>query len=118
MSGLHIRTAQLLVISYEVLPPGAFPAAEAIVVWGKTQVSQAFALAFTLAAPFVIISVLYNLTLGVINRAMPQLMVAFVGAPVITAGGLLLLFLLSPLMLSVWLNAMNSFIANPFVVSP
>ena len=49
-------------------------------------------LAFTLAAPFVLVSVLYNLTLGVINRAMPQLMVVFVGAPVITGLGLAVLF--------------------------
>ena len=68
--------------------------------WGIDKVSGAFAMAFRLAAPFVIVSVLYNITLGVINRAMPQLMVAFVGAPVITAGGLALLALMSPILQS------------------
>ncbi|MFC3118840.1 flagellar biosynthetic protein FliR [Jhaorihella thermophila] len=38
-------------------------------------------LPFSLSAPFVIASLLYNLTLGAINRAMPQLMVTLVGAP-------------------------------------
>lgn len=114
MSELHVRVAELLIWSYDPFPIGRFPDAGWLSKWGIAQVSHAFSLAFTLAAPFVIISVLYNLTLGVINRAMPQLMVAFVGAPVITAGGLFLLFLLTPLMLRRWHDALSLFLANPF----
>lgn len=75
-----------------------------------------FANAFTLAAPFVITSLIYNVALGAINRAMPQLMVAFVGAPAITAGGLILLMLISPLILSIWLDEFNIRLANPFAM--
>jgi len=114
MSGLHVRVAELMIWSYQTFPTGRFPAAPALSDWGIHQVAKAFSLAFTLASPFIIVSVLYNLTLGVINRAMPQLMVAFVGAPVITAGGLILLFLLAPLMLSRWRDALSLFLANPF----
>jgi len=63
-------------------------------------------------------SVLYNLALGVINKAMPQLMVAFVGAPVITLGAILLLFLAAPTMLGVWLSSLDHFMANPFGPRP
>ena len=63
-------------------------------------------------------SVLYNLALGAINKAMPQLMVAFVGAPVITAGGLLILCISSPLILTVWLDALDTFMAAPFQAVP
>jgi flagellar biosynthetic protein FliR len=35
---------------------------------------------------------------------MPQLMVAFVGAPAISLGGLILLMLVAPLMLTLWLT--------------
>ena len=59
-------------------------------------------------------SVIYNLTLGVINKAMPQLMVAFVGAPVITFGAIALLLVSAPLLLSVWLQAFEAFLAAPF----
>jgi flagellar biosynthetic protein FliR len=45
---------------------------------------------------------------------MPQLMVAFVGAPVITLGGLVLLALSAPLMLGAWLRALDGFLAMPF----
>ncbi|MCR9125043.1 MAG: flagellar biosynthetic protein FliR [Rhodobacteraceae bacterium] len=118
MSGLHVRAAELLILSYQLFPAGRFPDAQALSGWGLNQVSRAFALAFTLSAPFVIASVIYNLALGAINRAMPQLMVAFVGAPVITMGGLMLLFVTAPLMLGVWLDALMSFADNPIAVRP
>ena len=61
-----------------------------------------------------IAALIYNVAIGVINRAMPQLMVAFVGAPAITAGGLILLVLTTPYLLSVWLEALNSHLSDPF----
>lgn len=114
MSGLHVRMAEALILSYEVFPAGQYPTPAILTEWGIARVANAFALAFTLAAPFVIASFIYNLALGVINRAMPQLMVAFVGAPAITAGGLILLFLSLPLLLSVWVEDLQLFLANPF----
>jgi flagellar biosynthetic protein FliR len=62
----------------------------------------------------VIVSLLYNVALGVINRAMPQLMVAFVGAPAITAGGLILLALTTPVLLPIWQRAFEALLLNPF----
>ncbi len=113
MAGLHVRAAMFLIASYDLFPFAAIPGGRAISRWGLNQISQGFSLAFLMAAPFVIASAIYNLTLGVINRAMPQLMVAFVGAPVITLGGLFLLFASAPLMLSVWGDALAAFLDNP-----
>ena len=118
MTGLHVKAAALLILSYDLLPMGQFPSGEIVSTWGVHQIARAFALAFTLAAPFVILSVIYNLALGAINKAMPQLMVAFVGAPVITAGGLLLICLSAPLLLQVWRLALDGYLANPFVLNP
>jgi len=114
MTGLHVKAAAYIIFSYDVLPAGRFADAQALSAWGTHRVAQAFGLAFSLAAPFIIISVIYNLTLGVINKAMPQLMVAFVGAPVITLGGLFVLFAMSPMILSVWADALDSFFTAPF----
>lgn len=114
MSGLHIKAAQLLIHSYVLLPMGFFSDGSDVADWGLSQIAHAFELAFVLAAPFVLLSVLYNLALGVINKAMPQLMVAFVGAPIITLGGLFLLFVAAPTMLSVWMAALDQYMANPF----
>ena len=113
MAGLHVRAVALLVLSYDLLPAAAFPDGRLLSEWGLQQVSRTFALAFTLSAPFVIASLIYNLALGAINRAMPQLMVAFVGAPVITMGGLVLLFVTAPVLLQVWLEALVAFTNNP-----
>lgn len=113
MTGLHVKAVSLMILSYDLFPPGRFPTPGIVASWGSGMVSRAFALAFALAAPFLVVSVLYNLTLGAINRAMPQLMVVFVGAPLITFGGLALLMLLSPLMLQVWLNALESHLVAP-----
>jgi len=111
--GLHLRLAEMAVTSYLWLPLGQIPAAAAVAQWGIARVAQAFGFAFTLAAPFAIASMLYNLTLGIINRAMPQLMVVFVGAPAITAAGLVLLMLFAPTMIGLWIGALGDFLADP-----
>ncbi len=111
---LHVHVAEMVIATYTIFPVGTLPEASSVSEWGVAQVAGAFSLAFSLAAPFVLISVLYNLTLGIINRAMPQMMVVFVGAPVITAGGLVLLFLLAPIMLNIWSIALQGYVANPF----
>jgi flagellar biosynthesis protein FliR len=105
LMGLPERAAEYLILSYALLPAGEWADPGALATWGTGQIARAFALGFTLAAPFVIGSVLYNLALGAINKAMPQLMVAFVGAPAVTLGGLALLALAAPVMISVWLHA-------------
>ncbi|MGB8623317.1 MAG: flagellar biosynthetic protein FliR, partial [Paracoccaceae bacterium] len=118
MSGLHVRAAEAMILSYDALPPARIPDAALLADWGIRQIAHAFGLAVTLAMPFVIASLIYNLALGVINRAMPQLMVAFVGAPAITAGGLILMALALPLMLEIWRGWMIAVVANPFGALP
>lgn len=114
MSGLHVRIAEVFIHSYDIMPPGQFPNGAGLANWGLEQVSRAFALAFTMAAPFLAASVIYNIALGVINRAMPQLMVIFVGAPALTLGGLVLLAMASPLLLKLWIDSLNAYLGNPF----
>lgn len=111
--GLHIHLVEYLIISYQIIPPGLPPDTEFFANHGVRRVARTFGLALSLAAPFVIASAVYNVALGVINRAMPQLMVAFVGAPAITAGGLILLFLSAPMILRIWTDLMFAFMNNP-----
>ncbi|MBP0483337.1 flagellar biosynthetic protein FliR [Sagittula salina] len=113
-TGYHVKAAAFLALSYEIVPIMEFPSPAAIAEAGRHRVGQSFGLAFTLAAPFVILSVIYNLTLGAINKAMPQLMVAFVGAPVITFGAIATLLVASPVILTVWITAVEAFLAAPF----
>ncbi|PTV95273.1 flagellar biosynthetic protein FliR [Rhodobacter aestuarii] len=116
--GLHIRVTEVFIGSYQALPPGTFPDADLIRRWELSGVARAFTLGFSIAAPFVIAGLVYNIALGAINRAMPQLMVAFVGAPALTLGGLALLMVALPSGLLVWHDAFVTFLSNPFEVRP
>ena len=113
-AGLHVKLAVALTASYDVLPYGVFPVAGDFAAWGLDRAVAAFALAFGIAAPFVVAALLYNLALGAINRAMPQLMVAFVGAPAITGGALILLFACGPIALAHWSDQLDRSLAAPF----
>lgn len=115
---LHLRVAELLILSYDALPAGRLPAPSDMADWGVAQVARAFVMAFSLAAPFVVAALVYNIALGVINRAMPQLMVSFIGAPALTLGGLALIAVTVPLMLAIWLAAFNGYLADPFTIAP
>lgn len=114
ISGLHVHVARAFLQSYDILPLGQFPLSRDAGAWGVARVGDSFALAFSLAAPFLIASLLYNMALGVINKAMPQLLVAFVGAPAITWGSMIILLLSAPFLLPVWLRAFQAGLATPF----
>lgn len=116
--GFHVTAAQYFILSYDMMPAGRLPGAADMAAWGTARIGRAFGLAFSLAAPFVIAAFLFNLALGAINRAMPQLMVSFVGAPALAWGSLFLLAILSPLILSVWFAALKAYLVDPFTLSP
>lgn len=117
-AGLHVKAAELVLLSYDILPAGSHFSPAAASDWGLALISRTFALAFSLAAPFVIASLIYNLALGAINRAMPALMVSMVGAPALTLGALALMAVATPIILMAWLNAFSDYLAQPFAVAP
>jgi len=112
--GLHLRLTEFLIGSYTALPPAHWPDTDLLRSWEIAGITRAFSLAFSISAPFLIGALIYNIALGAINRAMPQLMVAFVGAPALTFGGLTLLAIAVPTGLMVWHDAFLSFLGNPF----
>ena len=117
-TGLHVHIIAALIVSYDVLPPGAALPGGDLAAWGTGLMSAAFGLAFSLAAPFLILALLYNVALGAINRAMPQLMVALVGAPALTFGALVVLLLAAPLILPLWRDHLFARLASPLAVLP
>lgn len=112
-AGLHVKLAAFFILSYGLLPIGGIPPADDVLEWGSGAVSRATALAFSLALPFVIIGILWNIALGAVNRAMPQLMVAFIGAPALSFGGLVLAALFVPTILVAWLGLLDLHLAEP-----
>ncbi|SFR51857.1 flagellar biosynthetic protein FliR [Yoonia tamlensis] len=114
MLGLHVQVAAYMILTYEMVPVGVMLAGDQVISLGLGEVRRIFELGFSLSAPFLIASLVYNVVLGVINRAMPQLIVSFVGAPAITAGGMILLLLTAPILLGLWHGAFVGFMAAPF----
>lgn len=114
--GLHVQAARLLVESYGMVPVGALPAGGVAADLGIAQVARAFGLAFSLAAPFVVAGMVWNLGLGVMNRAMPHLMVSFIAAPALSLGVLALLALSAPFLLTVWQGALRASLAAPLAL--
>lgn len=112
-TGLHVKAAELLIESYGVFPVGLAPAARDTAEWATAQAARCIELGFALAGPFVVISVFYNLALGVVNRAMPQMMVSMIGAPIVVLGGMALLAITAPIALVVWGGQLDSYLANP-----
>lgn len=113
VSGTHLAFLGYLASSYDLFPIGTWPNPQDTSSWGVLQIANSFSLALQLSLPFVAISMLYNLVLGVINRAMPQLMVALVGAPFITGASLIILMISAPFILYTWLSLFGGFIRSP-----
>ncbi|MEP1142605.1 MAG: flagellar biosynthetic protein FliR [Henriciella sp.] len=104
----HIEVISSWIGLYETIPIG-----------GSSWISQAFlfdsiyasfAFAVLLAWPFVAMNLLYNVCLGFINKAMPQMMVAFVGAPFLVGAGMFLLAVSIAAMLMVWQDRISQLV--------
>jgi len=81
----------------------------ALMAQALTLGAEAFRLALVLSLPFMSVTLVYNGLIGFLNRAMPQLMVAFVGAPLLIGGFLVMLVAFLPMALSIWMGASAHF---------
>ena len=96
----HVEVISSWIELYETIPIGGSSwIAQAFLF---VSIYAAFAFAVLLAWPFVAMNLLYNVCLGFINKAMPQMMVAFVGAPFLVGAGMFLLAVSIAAMLMVW----------------
>ncbi|MEI4471362.1 flagellar biosynthetic protein FliR [Frigidibacter sp. MR17.24] len=117
-AGFARHMVELFLLSYRVFPAGGLPAAPDALAWGTAQVARAMSLGFSLAAPFLIAGMVVNIALGLVNRAMPQLMVMLIGAPALAGLGLVLLALSAPYLLQVWQGALAGALVDPFGLPP
>ncbi|HTR16081.1 MAG TPA: flagellar biosynthetic protein FliR [Acetobacteraceae bacterium] len=90
---LIIRT---IADSYTLMPPGLFPDmaddAHAVV----AAALRAFRLAAQLGMPFLVLSLMFNVSLAGINKALPAMPVFMIGAPAIVMAGLYLMTAVIP----------------------
>ena len=96
---LHYLMIEALLRSYTAMPALAAPDTAALAQDFSVLVAATFRLGVGLAAPFLAFALLFNIALGLMNRAMPALPVFFVGTPALLLGGLVLLATTSGAML-------------------
>jgi len=104
----HVHALSSLLGLYETVPIGAYLSFDSGYVVDKFFAG--FGLAVTLAWPFVAVNLIYNICLGFINKALPQLMVAFVGAPFMVGAGLIMFTVAIGGLLVVWKMRLPEFI--------
>lgn len=97
--GLHGWWFEALVRSYQSFAPGAPLVAGDWSSMAVSTASQAMALAVSLAAPFLLFGILFNLALGIAGRLAPTIQIFFIAQPLMIGGGIALLAVTVPAML-------------------
>jgi flagellar biosynthetic protein FliR len=105
----HIVAVGIFYESYAVWPLGTGPDLETLAFTLSQQALSIFRISLSLAFPFLLLNFIYNLLLGFVNRAMPQLLVSFVGMPAIIGLGLVVLAASAGGILILWVSHFQDF---------
>jgi flagellar biosynthetic protein FliR len=105
MLDFHHQVFLAVAQSYKALPPGAhFEAQKALITLTDTLAST-FSVMLRLASPFIMFNVLFNMSIGFINKLAPIVPVYFISTPYMVMGGLILFYLGVASMLSLFSDA-------------
>ncbi|GGY50903.1 flagellar biosynthetic protein FliR [Parvularcula lutaonensis] len=114
VSGMHYLMIDALAISYNVIPLGGFPnmgdAAEGLV----KVFAGVFALGVQMAAPFILLSLIFNLGVGLTNRMLASLPLYFVAMPISILGGMYVLAYAIGPVLAAFRAAFSTWLTAPF----
>ena len=111
-SGLYALPLSALVNSYQAIPPGQFLPVRLGTELAITTATRAFALSLQLAAPFVVLSMVWFVAVGLAARLSSRLQIYFLAAPSQILGGTILLALLITTLLSVWQHVTTTLFAE------
>lgn len=107
-SNSHHMLIGALADTYHLVPIGGPPPLADMADMMARIVAEAFAIGLRLAAPFVLIGLVFNTALGVLARLMPQVQIFFVGIPLQLIGGLALMFAVLAGLLGYWLSSFQA----------
>ncbi|WP_331256414.1 flagellar biosynthetic protein FliR [Candidatus Bealeia paramacronuclearis] len=100
---LHHLMIRGMVESFEIIRPGYFPLED------MSQsilhiVAQSFMIGVKMSAPFIIIGTLYYISIGLINRLLPQVQFFFVAQPLVLALGIIAIYATLQAIMTVFLD--------------
>lgn len=88
----HHTVLRALVDSYGLMPLGVFPDAQKMLISLTDTLGTTFYLMLRLASPFIIFGLMFNFSVGLINKLAPQIPIYFISLPYLIIGGLFLLY--------------------------
>lgn len=104
MTDTHHLMLNAVFASYDLFRPGAgLPTGDFAHVLTRT-IGDSFALGVQLAGPVVIFGLIFNSGLALVNRLMPQMQVFFIGLPIQVLGGLAMVMITLPLLMTWFLR--------------
>nr|WP_281354679.1 flagellar biosynthetic protein FliR [Roseospira navarrensis] len=104
---LHHLFIEAVVHSYSLFPPGVLPPPGDFVSYATDVLDRSFRVGWQLAAPVVVFSFVFFVSMGIISRLMPQMNVFFVGLPLNILLGLAMVFLTLPAIMLVYLRYLD-----------
>jgi flagellar biosynthesis protein FliR len=88
LTDLHHMLLRALVDSYDVFAPGVLPPINDLSDMIARSVAGAFVIGIEMAAPFILLGLVFFVALGIVGRLVPQLQIMFVTLPLQVMGGL------------------------------
>lgn len=106
-AGLHRIMIQAAADSYALFPPGTFPPIGDASMFVIDAVSNAFRLGIQIAAPVLVFSLIFNMSLGLVSRLIPQIQVFLIAMPLSVLLGVAVIALGLGGGMMVWLDEME-----------
>lgn len=103
VTDLHHLMIGAIVESYQVFPMGLVPPPGDAAEVATMVIARSFRLGAQLAAPFVVMAVVFYTGLGLLSRLMPQLQLFFIVLPIQIILGLSILALALPVIMQLWM---------------
>ncbi|MBS1088838.1 flagellar biosynthetic protein FliR [Gluconobacter wancherniae] len=111
VTGAYILPIKAIIGSYALLPPGGFLLAQPLMHWPFLAdathsvvdiTERSFLLGLELSAPFLLISFVWQIMLGIMTRLLPTLQIYNTATPLQIVGGIALLCFLLRQTLTIW----------------
>ena len=98
----HHEIIKALVLSYDLAPVNALFNPQSALVDVTDTLTESFMLMVRLGSPFIAYAILVNLGIGFVNKLTPQIPVYFISLPFVIAGGLIMMYIAIPTILSLY----------------
>ena len=98
----HHEIIRALVASYQIAPLDVLFNPQSALIDITDTLSESFLVVLRLGSPFVAYSLLVNLTIGFVNKLVPQIPVYFISLPFVIAAGLIIFYFAIGTMLSLF----------------